>query len=955
MNTINFQKKIIYYFLLVVPLYMNAMEFYKPITTITSSYRSPHNFNHNDLRYINAQTRAKIYSNNDFLLSKKEYTQLQESYSISSLALAIAAKINNKSEVSCFLNTYNNHAFELMINRNTVDKLIPVLYTSNGYPKLQLNSYEKYQVARIVTDYYKVVAPNEYLKFIEYYAAQGYKEFTQILKEETTYGSWLKYKFCGLMQGVFIGSSFNGNVHQFGDLVEKNDFINTYGVIAQLTNNHDFVQAKTILNEFLKIDNNYLVPYQKAAENLYNARLEAECESFLKKHNITPSPRITSFVKQIIESPKTFETAALLYRELANNPYDDQFGKTLNAFLDKNGIPIFCTYDGSLVGNTKMPHSITAENLNEHLSILKLVLSTSRSPESRLRIATGLQYLAHACSNENPLAKSYAVLGHAMANAMESAGDKTILSCTNFSSFNETTEISTMHRRVVPLAANLVNEIERLNTSDINQANKLKSELVTLSKLFYEENQSASNQHTPLPDTIDRLNGELQTFSRPEMHRSPSMEKIFLARTAEFLVSTNIGSFNLDELNKFSGSAEQNAVHADMMHHIKVMSIKAAGIEDVKNSEAFKIHNKLIEATYQLNKDSKTTLASGVLAVAKDFAEILVTDFPLTEICDYAHETITHPIDYIARTGEGFVTGVCGLAQLIIHEVESLSLITSPIQRDYAESQRLNTLLHNFFDGWASLNTQEKKEFIAQLFVNVGLNKAFGKLISCLNNSTYLGDLTAPLTIVEDSVGGISGGAISLSPAVALVHEGATALAPVTAIPIGAIVEGVADIGSIIHLASNVNGDGNGDDGNMPSSFLSCDYQYGKITPKIPIDSLTPNDSDILFTVEPFHESIIKEFNITRKMFDHVFSGAHVKNGLLMGCTKEYINECCIHNILKADKLHGLQELGNHIVTQIDGWTVTLRIHIINGKVMSINGFIGESERIIGKYIDLRL
>ena len=140
-------------FILYGPFTING--YLKPLTIVEIH---SHNFSHSDSCYLeHEKIRDKCMPITMYSLSKQDYVQLKQSYSVSSYALGVAAKINNNAEVLSFLNSYNNkqNAFELAINRTTIDKLIPILYTSNGYPKQQLNSYEKYQVARIVTDYYK--------------------------------------------------------------------------------------------------------------------------------------------------------------------------------------------------------------------------------------------------------------------------------------------------------------------------------------------------------------------------------------------------------------------------------------------------------------------------------------------------------------------------------------------------------------------------------------------------------------------------------------------------------------------------------------------------------------------------------------------------------------------------------------------------------------------------------
>ena len=75
------------------------------------------------------------------------------------------------------------------------------------------------------------------------------------------------------MQGIFVGTSFNGNINQFRKIIEHNDFINSYFTVEQLVKKNDFKQAKNIVNNFLSNDNKVFA-YKEALKTLYNNHLE---------------------------------------------------------------------------------------------------------------------------------------------------------------------------------------------------------------------------------------------------------------------------------------------------------------------------------------------------------------------------------------------------------------------------------------------------------------------------------------------------------------------------------------------------------------------------------------------------------------------------------------------------------------------------------------------------------
>jgi hypothetical protein len=204
----------------------------------------------NDAKFLSHEClRSKVnqQSSLQFALAIHDsMMQNQVNYTYGICGITIAEQINDVPALKPFIELYQaqpqSHIYKN--NQQTINRLLPILYLANGYPKLELNPYEKYQVARVITDYFKAIQPNEYLKFVNHFASQGHPEFQQVLKEETTYGSWLKYetvKCWGLLKGLFAATAFNGDINTFRKTLENNVFLKNFSQVDSITLKGDFV------------------------------------------------------------------------------------------------------------------------------------------------------------------------------------------------------------------------------------------------------------------------------------------------------------------------------------------------------------------------------------------------------------------------------------------------------------------------------------------------------------------------------------------------------------------------------------------------------------------------------------------------------------------------------------------------------------------------------------------
>ena len=95
-------------------------------------------------------------------------------------------------------------------------------------------------------------------------------------------------------------------------------------------------------------------------------------------------------------------------------------------------------------------------------------------------------------------------------------------------------------------------------------------------------------------------------------------------------------------------------------------------------------------------------------------------------------------------------------------------------------------------------------------------------------------------------------------------------------------------------------------------------------------------------------KGIIKQFDdaVVNRYEGHVFSRKHVKDGIMnLGKSKDEILSS-FKKVVESVDAQGLLKQGtNQIKTKIKGFEVEVKVHIIDGKVVSFDGYMGYSER----------
>ena len=98
--------------------------------------------------------------------------------------------------------------------------------------------------------------------------------------------------------------------------------------------------------------------------------------------------------------------------------------------------------------------------------------------------------------------------------------------------------------------------------------------------------------------------------------------------------------------------------------------------------------------------------------------------------------------------------------------------------------------------------------------------------------------------------------------------------------------------------------------------------------------------------IKTYHERAINK--------DHIFSRDHRKKGIMkLGSTEDEIISRFKNIVDRADSYGMLENGPNRIKTIINGLEVEIKVHIVDGKVMSLNGYVGHSKRICKNTITL--
>lgn len=101
--------------------------------------------------------------------------------------------------------------------------------------------------------------------------------------------------------------------------------------------------------------------------------------------------------------------------------------------------------------------------------------------------------------------------------------------------------------------------------------------------------------------------------------------------------------------------------------------------------------------------------------------------------------------------------------------------------------------------------------------------------------------------------------------------------------------------------------------------------------------------------------SVWRASKIDAAKMEHIFSADHVKNGIMeLGKSKDAILNQARDALRSADKVGGLREGINTVITKMNGHDATVRAFIKNGEVQSMNLFKGISERAGQYVVDLR-
>ncbi len=451
--------------------------------------------------------------------------------------------------------------------------------------------------------------------------------------------------------------------------------------------------------------------------------------------------------------------------------------------------------------NKNAPRKFIKDNQSDLLAIDKQFHEVNtfedlcKITEASKRIAHRLQTLSGPIVRRS---ESTANSNAIPQNIKPTENEKTILQNNNFSLSEDLVAKENISRRTLAARTNLSNEINRLKQEGGSEKriDQLQTLLLKLNKEFESLDHSATSQ-VPLNRTIAEIVRELDVLNRPEMCRTKSQEDLpFFRQSLELLHTGKTESYSSHEMQKFQTSPEQKPD----LNMIYERSLMRELLENDKlwNSDNGELKNEIIHEylassqesalreieTIKLNRDTQLTLAENVEEVIKDCFKIVFTDLPLKEIGDYAHETITHPGNYLLNAAKDF--GELGhfLCSCVVdYSKNNISAFGATQKEAFEFSKKYNEAVHAFSKNWKELPIEHKKEFVAKLLVDLAANKALGsgaKLIS-----RVMGDCIISMgEFIPPSMSG--GNMLAVPQNIALIQELATEAA--------GVVQGVGEI-----------------------------------------------------------------------------------------------------------------------------------------------------------------
>lgn len=125
-------------------------------------------------------------------------------------------------------------------------------------------------------------------------------------------------------------------------------------------------------------------------------------------------------------------------------------------------------------------------------------------------------------------------------------------------------------------------------------------------------------------------------------------------------------------------------------------------------------------------------------------------------------------------------------------------------------------------------------------------------------------------------------------------------------------------------------------------------------TGEVVVDAV--NTSNSISKNDTIPKEAIKEFDVEKiwkEKQQHIFSRGHKENGISdVAKNERHLYDKMVDLVKRADKKGLLGESSTDIRTTINGVKMTVRVHIRDGKVMSLNGFTNNSGRVIYRLIE---
>ncbi len=665
--------------------------------------------------------------------------------------------------------------------KTTINDLNYILYDKTGSLQLTSIPSQQYDSAKVITDdFLKPLRPDDYKEIVEKLALLNRPGFAEVHQELTQGG--IRPYFRALGRGISACFSYQESSDRLRKLINGNDVRKDLIKIKEYGEQFKFLQAKAIVEKYDNAQSSSDKKIADIAQQLYLEYIDKTYDLLIERLHLTPSQELKQelrdLIPYIVEKPA--KAAELFYEKLEQYKNNEKQYGLLQQLINKVGLPKFYSYDRTCLNAIEIPTTIRDSNhIKEQQTLFSLATCPTHDKEA---LALGMRYVVRSCQTESSLYTHYA---KALLHSVQSKDpDTKLLKCTDFTQTFDVKAKQDMIRRMIPAICNITNEINQLKQQPGSEERikQLQSLRTTLHDAFQALDDTASKRIS-FNKVISEAIRELNVLNRSEMILTKSQEDLrALLQSVDLLYTGKTETHNLQVLQKLQPQSSHAQPDLSKTYEQYLMR-ETLDNKDLWTEANDSLRNEVIKhyiassqdealqeiETIILNRDTNCTIAKNIFTVIQDSATIIATDFPLKEIGDYAHETITHPTAYLLNIAKDFAQLGHFLKSFVSDYAKNNIASLGASKKDaYEFSKKYNEAVHKFAEGWKNLSLEHKKEFVAKLIVDLAANKALGIGAKLISN--IMGDcIISFVDTLPPSISG--GGAVAITRDIALMPE----------------------------------------------------------------------------------------------------------------------------------------------------------------------------------------